>query len=428
MSVFLDDLLNLTQAQAYAYAAEVTRAERKGLRAQVRTDWVQIAPAALRVLDNLDTLGTHQQSSQLREPLEWLSGTPYAPAPGLTPAARDLAQTIGVTADAVSDASVRLQLTSDDAQATLAHLSTTLAAVARVGAAAASGRPAREGRDRSAERFDALVHACTAIARVDHAPAGGLIPAPGTLADAVTRWTTQSVTALSPSEVNGRTLRSVPADLRYLHAATAVLLNTDGHTAAQGASREGLADAEQAWEKVLQAWPPQMATQPGGRHNAEQLEAARVLHNALRPLRQGNGWADARQIQERIDVEDELRAIATLARTQIPTLGQAYATSVRTLIAEEVIAWPARHLPRPSIGNDPVTLQAAARGRWVPLPSDSAPAETLVRVSDAASLATTCAGAGLRPQAAPRGEAARRARRDTPRLSPLDRVPTIRLR
>lgn len=166
------------------------------------------------------------------------------------------------------------KLSEHDARTTVAQLSTTLAAVARVGAAAGAFQPAREDMGTSAARLDALVVACQEIARVDHVPAGGLIPSPGSLADAVNRWRVHSEAALAPGEVDGRTLRFVSADLRYLHAATTVLLNATDATPFDGSCLAGLRKAEQAWAKVQQAWPPQLSTQPGGRLCVEQLHAA----------------------------------------------------------------------------------------------------------------------------------------------------------
>ena len=251
-----------------------------------------------------------------------------------------------------------------------------------------------------------------------------MAPAPTSLAGAVARWCATTEAALEPGQVNSHLMRSAPADLRYIHAATAALI----HAATQSPSARDLAqvaevlgEAQTAWGDVLAAWPAQTRTQPGGREDFEQLQAAHDLHDRIREtVRSGPGWATATEIQDRVDVGHELRAIADLTGQTLRRVADRYAASTRTLIDNEVITFPARQLPKPGggQGHDPRLLTAATKGGWLPLPATSAPALALRAAADVASLATS------------RTEIALRARREPPEArgrTPAhpDRVPRL---
>lgn len=222
-------------------------------------------------------------------------------------------------------------------------------------------------------------------------------------------------------------MRSAPADLRYIHATTAAL--TDAATQSPSARdlaqvAEVLGEAQTAWGEVLAAWPAQTRTQPGGREDFEQLQAAHDLHDRIREaVRSGPGWATATEIQDRVDVGHELRAIADLSGHALRRVADRYAATTRTLIDNEVITFPARHLPKPGggQGHDPRVLTAATKGGWVPLPATSAPALALRAAADVASLATGRTGTALRPRREPPeagDRAAVLAHRDHPRREP----------
>lgn len=144
-------------------------------------------------------------------------------------------------------------------------------AVSRISAAAAATTAAQTrahsgvAARRAVARYDDLERACRNIGRQGERPVVGMAPAPTSLAGAVARWCATTEAALEPGQVNSHLMRSAPADLRYIHAATAALI----HAATQSPSARDLAqvaevlgEAQTAWGDVLAAWPAQTRTQP----------------------------------------------------------------------------------------------------------------------------------------------------------------------
>lgn len=391
MSVFLDDLMDHVQQCAYRHAAGITRAQSTVREAQVRMDWSVIAPAATRLLENLPTQSARTHARPLIRALNEAPTQPRATQPGGGPSdeARALAQAFGAVADVLTDPRARGENPAEEDQALLGLTATALGATGRVlAAASAAAQDDRDGISR--RRADAIVAACHDITHSTARPEGGLVPAPGTIASAVDTWVRTSRDALSAAEVDARTLRTIPADLASISAATATLTRAVGRE-----PDPGLQQTHTAWRAVIQAWPPQLAAQPGGRLPFEHLEASRNLHDSLRVLRDGAGWATPAQIRDRIDPENELRALTYLARTRIPELGETYTSTVTTLLHSEVLVWPARLMTRPDEGFTREVAEAVSRGRWVPLPAQAQPAQGLRRAVSDANATTRRTGAVL---------------------------------
>lgn len=345
-----------------------------------------------------------------------------------------LARLLGVTADVLVSASLRPDFSEEHARAALTQVTSAVGAVSRISAAAAATTAAEANAHTAAAarraviRYDALERTCRNIGRQGERPVVGMAPAPTTLAGAIARWCATTERALEPTQVSSHVMRAAPADLRYIHAATAALTHAARHSpSTQTLSQVArvLGSAQSAWGDVLDAWPAQTRTQPGGREDFEQLQAAHDLHDRIREaVRSGPGWATANEIHDRVDVGHELRALSDLTGSALRRVADRYAATTRTLVDNEVVTFPARQLPKPGggQGHDPRILTAAAKGGWVPLPATSAPALTLRTAVDVASLSTTRAGTALRARREPPPKAGGRAlptaQRDKPRLDP----------
>ena len=434
--VFLEDLLDDISAAAYRYAATITAGPRtQDLESRIRSDWEVIRPAAVRALSTIPTLGGARAAAD--PVLARIADLPTVRSKAPQGSARDeavhLARLLGVAADVLVSASQRPDFTAEHARAALTQVTSAVGAVSRISAAAAATTAAQTrahsgvAARRAVARYDDLERACRNIGRQGERPVVGMAPAPTSLASAVARWCATTEAALEPGQVNSHLMRSAPADLRYIHAATAALT----HAATQSPSARDLAqvaevlgEAQTAWGDVLAAWPAQTRTQPGGREDFEQLQAAHDLHDRIREaVRSGPGWATATEIQDRVDVGHELRAIADLTGQALRRVADRYAATTRILIDNEVITFPARQLPKPGggQGHDPRVLTAATKGDWVPLPATSAPALALRAAADVASLATSRTGTALRPRRDPPEAGARasaHANRDQPRMDP----------
>lgn len=366
---------------------------------QALVDWQALGPSAVAALTGIPRAG--RTSGHIVDALKGIPRPPSMktarePRPEIT----TLAKSFDLAAEMITTARVRNDFTADHAATTITRLATAVGAISRVSAADAARTAFSAKRTKELAAFDALTSACRARPDTPQGHVPGMVPAPGSLPEAISRWCSTTRAALEPRQVDARLMHAIPADLQYLHAASTLVLGASTLSSSEPRldvrrAADHLADAQTAWGETVRAWPREAGTQPAGRPDHEQLLATQHLHESIRDhLRDGASWASAADIAESIDAVETLRAIADLG-PRVASVAQRYANVTHTVIEGGQIAFPARRITNP--GEQGLNLlEEVTRGAWIPLPESDPAARQLTSATTGAALATAAVDSALR--------------------------------
>lgn len=412
---FLDDVLMQVARDAYRAAGRITTValnERTAGRARTRVqvpgsrepavqalvDWKALRPSAIRALAGAPPSG--QTADHIISALQDIPAPRGDAPPEPRPEITDLAKSFDLAADMIATARYREDFTTEHASMTVSRLAAAVGAISRISAASVARAEPSVLRTKELACLDTLTRACRARPGAAQGEVPGLVPGPGSLPEAISRWCSTTRAALEPREVDARIMHSVPADLQYLHAASTLVLGAATLSGAElrldtRRAADHLADAQTAWGEVVQAWPREAGTQPAGRSDYEQLHATQRLHESIRDhLRDGATWAAPARIADAMDATETLRAIADLG-PRLTAVAHRYADITQALIDNDQIAFPARRIERP--GEQGLNLiEEVTRGAWIPLPQSDPAAQRLSSTTTGAALATGAAESALR--------------------------------
>ena len=232
------------------------------------------------------------------------------------------------------------------------------------------------------------------------------------LAAALERWRTSALRVSAPTRVP-------TADLPVVSFAL-----VDIHRAAWDAGLPGAGSAAKQWRQLLvEGWGSTRLSIPGPADpdlRAATTQLRQALESSAGPISTGTG--------------PEADALQGFLRSHGEVITAAFAQQVRTVVQSEQAVISARLLTSVLERPYPAAVAAAAlRGRWVPLPASSAPAQTLLDTTAAAQRASGDMVAGVRaremnahnfPSGRAFGHSAGAGQAPTPAASRLQQVET----